>query len=49
MFKVELPEPGDAIVAGEKLAVTPAGRPETVRLTAEVIPLVVVLTDAVPD
>ncbi len=48
MFKVELPEPGDAIVAGEKLAVTPVGIPDTVRITAELIPLVVVLMAAVP-
>jgi hypothetical protein len=47
MFKVALPEPGEAIVAGEKLAVTPVGIPDTVNATAELIPLVVVLTAAV--
>ncbi len=47
MFKVEPPEPGDAMVAGEKLAVTPVGIPNTVRVTAEVIPVVVVLMAAV--
>ena len=35
---VELPEPGAAIDAGLKLAVTPDGRPETDRATAELNP-----------
>lgn len=48
MFNVVLPEPGDAIVAAEKLAVMPVGIPATVNATAEVIPVVVVLMDAVP-
>ena len=47
IFKVLLPEPGEAIVAGAKLAVTPLGMPETVNATAELMPLVVVLTAAV--
>jgi hypothetical protein len=47
MFKVVLPEPGDAMVAGEKVAVTPVGIPDTVNATAELMPLVVVLTVAV--
>ena len=47
MFKVVLPEPGDAIVAAEKLAVMPVGIPDTDKATAEVIPVVVVLTEAV--
>jgi hypothetical protein len=36
--RVELPLPGAAIDAGLKLAVTPAGMPETERLTAELNP-----------
>ncbi len=47
IFKVVLPEPGEAIVAGEKLAVTPVGIPDTFTATAELTPLVVVLTVAV--
>ena len=35
---VELPLPGAAIEAGLKLAVTPVGRPEAVRETAELKP-----------
>ena len=31
IFKVELPEPGEAMVAGQKLAVTPVGKPDTVK------------------
>ncbi len=37
-FNVELPVPGAAMEAGVKLAVTPAGNPETERLTAELNP-----------
>ena len=47
MFKVVVPEPGEAIVAAEKLAVTPVGIPDAVKATAELIPPVVVLTAAV--
>ena len=36
--RVELPVPGAAMEAGVKLAVTPAGNPETERLTAELNP-----------
>ena len=36
--RVELPLPGAAMDAGLKLAVTPAGRPEAERLTAELNP-----------
>ena len=37
-FRVELPVPGAAMEAGVKLAVTPAGNPDTERLTAELNP-----------
>jgi len=43
---VELPLPGAAMLAGEKLPVTPVGSPDTVRATAElkvVLPAVVKL------
>lgn len=47
IFNVVLPEPGDAIVAEEKVALTPEGIPDTLKATAELIPLVVVFTEAV--
>ena len=34
-FKVLLPEPGEAMLAGAKVAVTPFGRPLTEKATAE--------------
>ncbi len=34
-FKVAVPEPGDAIVAGVNAAVTPVGAPVTVKATAD--------------
>ena len=36
---VEAAEPDGAIVEGEKLQVTPAGRPEQLKVTAELNPL----------
>ena len=48
--RVELPLPGAAIEAGLKLAVTPAGRPEADKETAELKPpLTVVETVELPE
>src|SRR5581483_408126 len=44
---VELPPPGAAIEAGLKLAVTPAGKPEAERATAELKPPLTVVEMAV--
>lgn len=46
-FNVALPEPGEAMVAGENVAVTPVGMPDTVSATADVSPVVAVFTVAV--
>jgi len=49
MVKVEVPDPGDAMKLGLKVAVSPLPSPEADKVTAALIPLATVVMVEVPD
>jgi len=49
MVRVEVPEPGDAMELGLKVAVSPLPRPEAESVTVELIPLATVVMVVLPD
>jgi len=49
MVKVDVPDPGDAMEPGLKVAVSPLPRPEADKVTAALIPVATVVIVAVPD